>query len=112
VSKKKRSKPVVGIAWFRGDQWQRLLEVSADRDSLERGHAEWERHASQTVRKLSQEGFDVRKVPIDVEELVAWCLTERRPIDGSARAELAGRKVRGATSGLSALIDAADDVYN
>jgi len=83
-----KSVTVAVIAWFRPDQWQRLLEVSADRESLEATHPEWERNASKTLKKLSREGIDIRKVPIEIEELVAWCLSRVRSMANHAESLL------------------------
>ncbi len=33
----------VGIAWYRPEQWARLLEISEDRDDLETTWEEWRR---------------------------------------------------------------------
>lgn len=36
-----REERVMGIAWYRPEQWPRLREVSADIEGLEETHAEW-----------------------------------------------------------------------
>ena len=55
-----------GVAWFDREQWQRLREVAADPE----------------------------RVPVDTEELIAWCKDRARSIDSSARAEFAARQLR------------------
>ena len=32
---------VMGVVWYRRDQWDRLLEISSDRSELENTHEEW-----------------------------------------------------------------------
>ena len=81
--------PVVGIAWFRPDQWELLRALSVDADTLEQTHAEWEKLARRTMRDLAREGVILRRVDVDVNELRAWCIAEQRPLDGSARAAYA-----------------------
>lgn len=86
---------VVGVAWFRPEQWPRLREVSADADLLELTHAEWLIHATRTLKRLRKTGIDARKVPVDVEKLLEWCEGKHRPVDGSARADYAARTLSG-----------------
>jgi hypothetical protein len=95
----RQSGPVVGIAWFRPEQWERLLEVSDDRDKLEPTHAAWEKFATQTLKRLRRSGVNARKVDVDVEEILAWCAEHGHPMNASARAEFVSRKVLAATKG-------------
>ena len=75
----------LGIAWYRPEQWSRLLEVSEDREDLERTFAEWEQQAEEKLRALRAEGLDIKKVTIEVEELLAWCQNRVLSVDASAR---------------------------
>ena len=47
-------KTKVGIAWYTPDQWQILLDISADRDDLEATYAEWKRDSKKALRQLRQ----------------------------------------------------------
>jgi len=85
---------VLGVAWYRREQWNRLLEISSDRDQLEDTHEEWEPSAEKRFEELSRPGFPIRKVDIDVEELLSWCGSQDRPVDGEARAEFTAMKLR------------------
>jgi hypothetical protein len=82
-------KVIAGIAWFRSDQWELLRSLAADAEKLETTHAEWEAAAGKAIRDLARRGVSVRKVNVDVNELHAWCITQARPLDGSARAAYA-----------------------
>jgi hypothetical protein len=82
-----RRKIIAGIAWFRSDQWQLLRSLAADADNLEETHAEWLVLAEKLIRDLKKRGIVGRKVVVDVNELNAWCISNNRPLDGSARAE-------------------------
>ena len=84
----------MGVAWYRREQWQRLLEISLDRDGLEDTYDAWQVTAQKSMRKLSRQGYIVRKIDIDVEELLSWCHSHRRPVDGKARSEFAVVKLR------------------
>ena len=71
---------VLGIAWFRPDQWDLLRSVSADPDVLEPTHGEWEKLARRTIQDLARQGILARKVDVDVERLQAWCKAQQRPL--------------------------------
>ena len=85
---------VLGVAWFRPDQWELLRSVSVDADVLETTHAEWEKLARRTIRDLAQQGILARRVDVEVERLQAWCAEKQRPLDASARAAYASERLR------------------
>lgn len=85
---------VSGVAWYRADQWPRLLEVSVDHSELGRTYAEWQAMATKGLAELARAGVWARKVDVDVDELVEWCRSEGRPVDGAARAAFAVLKLR------------------
>ncbi|GDY21336.1 hypothetical protein LBMAG56_26820 [Verrucomicrobiota bacterium] len=78
---------IVGVAWFREDQWQWLRALAADPEVLEPTHAEWLAIAEKTMRDLAKHGVVAQKVTVDVYALHAWCVEQRRPLNSSARAE-------------------------
>ena len=88
---------VLGVAWFRPDQWELLRSVSVDADVLESTHAEWEKLARRTIRDLAQQGILARRVDVEVERLQAWCAEQQRPLDASARAAYASERLRHGT---------------
>ena len=77
---------LVGIAWYRSDQWQRLRELSVDTETLEQTHQAWLTMATKTLDDLQKAGLRVQKVDVDVEELVSWCQERELPVDAQARA--------------------------
>ena len=66
----------LGLAWYTHEGWKRLCTFE-----------DWERGALAAVRDLESAGQQIRKVPIDVDALVAWCRGRRCRIDSAARAE-------------------------
>ncbi len=87
-------KTKVGIAWYMPDQWQLLLDISADRDDLEATYAEWERDAKKALRQLRQGGLNVVKVPVEIEELLDWCQSRNVPVNANARSQYAAYKLQ------------------
>ena len=85
---------VMGVAWYRRDQWDRLLEISSDRAELEDTYDEWKAVAEENMGNLAQHGYKLCKVEIDVEELFIWCNSQNRAVDGDARTEFTLMKLR------------------
>jgi hypothetical protein len=83
-----------GVAWYRKDQWDKLLSVSTDRDDLEKTFEEWEDAAERKLSQLKAAGQTMDKIEIDVDELVSWCEKKGLPIDQSARARFAAEKLK------------------
>ena len=85
---------VMGVAWYRRDQWDRLLEISSDRAELEDTYDEWKAVAEENLGNLAKHGYKLRKVEIDIEELLIWCNSQNRAVDGDARTEFTVVKLR------------------
>ena len=77
----------VGIAWFDRAQWTRLTEVVPDRSTLDDTFEQWERGARKLLAQIRAEGRIAKEVPIDVEQLLAWCTLRGIPPDSGSRAE-------------------------
>ena len=78
---------VIGIGWYRPDQWQLLREFSSDADELEETYAEWETEAAKAFGYAQNPGVLVVKVDVDVEELLTWCQQKGVAVNADARAE-------------------------
>jgi hypothetical protein len=77
----------LGIAWYSREVWERLHEIADDRDKLDDTHEDWERQVLKTFHGLEAIGRQVRKVPINIEALIAWCRERKCHIDMAARSE-------------------------
>ena len=83
-----------GVAWFDQEQWEKLRAVASDGEVLEESYQAWLAMAERGIRELEETGMIIERVPVNVEELVAWCIEHDRPIDSSARAEFAASELR------------------
>ena len=72
--------------------------MAADADNLDDTHAAWVRNAENLERELRRRGVAVRRVPVDVGALVAWCRARRRSVDGAARSAFAAELAAGGGS--------------
>lgn len=79
------SDTVVGMAWYRPDQWQQLLQVSADPEDLEDAYEEWQEQAEARMVELQEAGVNIRRVDVDVYDLVRWFGDEGCSIDAAGR---------------------------
>jgi len=80
---------VVGIGWYRPEQWTLMLSLIPDPEVFPRTYPEWLARASDTLRELSKQGVAVRRVDVDVKALLIWAAEQGRAPDGAARAEYA-----------------------
>lgn len=84
----------LSIAWYKPEQWQRLLEVSVDSDRLEKTFGEWQIFAEKAMEDFAARGSFPIKVVVDVEELLAWCNENGLPVNGESRSQYTARLLR------------------
>ena len=87
ITKHRNAAPPTSIAWYKPEQWERLIEVSEDRNDLEKTYNEWEAQAEEKLKALRSEGIITKKVLVDVEALLAWCNERGVKVSGSSRSE-------------------------
>ncbi len=84
---------LVGMGWYRPEDWERLLQVVSDRGRLHDSYAEWLAEAEWAERNVSATGHRVVRVFVDPDELAGWCLVRGRAPDAAARAEFVTDKM-------------------
>jgi hypothetical protein len=92
--RKRARQAILGVAWYRPEQWDRLLEISSDRGDLEDTYSEWVEAASMAFENARKAGINVIKVEVDAEELVEWCRSRNLPLNGNSRSRFAAEKTR------------------
>ena len=85
---------VLGLAWYRPEQWSLLRALAADPDNLEQTHAEWLTAVTKAMKDFKKNGAVVKKIDVDVQELARWCQDRRLALDGSARQPFVTEKMR------------------
>ena len=85
---------VLGVAWFQPDQWEQLKRIADDRDALDDSYVEWKRNAHAAISDFRAAGKTVRKVNVEIDELVVWCQARHIPLNASARAEFVTEKLQ------------------
>lgn len=91
-----KKKMVLGIGFYRSEQWPLLLKTAADSHILEKTYDEWMEVLDSSIEKIRANGLEPELVEVDVEELLAFCKKEGLPNNASTRsrfiAVLASRK--------------------
>lgn len=95
-AKSKRKALITGVAWYRADQWRRLREIAIDAGKIEETYEEWLIYAEDISAKMIDQGIVIKKVPVDVNDLEAWCRQRALPIDGTARAQFVAHLLQAA----------------
>jgi hypothetical protein len=91
--------PVVGVAGYRADQWQRLRLLAADAHGLHDIYVEWEAAATERLADLRPCGMLVQPVLVDIDQLAEWCHERHQTMDGKACSEFVADKVQERGSG-------------
>jgi hypothetical protein len=84
----------LGVAWYAGEEWNRLREISVDAHELEETHAEWEAAATKALADMAAQGMVPERIDVAVDDLEAWWRAEGCAVDGSARAAFATELLR------------------
>jgi hypothetical protein len=83
-----------GIGWYTPWEWAKLRGVVADPERLDDTYLAWRRGAKRVLRELREQGIDCQRISVQVDELVAWCREQGRPVDGKARAAFVAHQVQ------------------
>ncbi len=96
MKKKKRNQKetVFGIAWFKEEDWGRLLEISDDRAKLESTYSEWLLHAEKVIKNFEKQGVKIQRVNVTPNQLLIWCKERNIPVNGEARSGYASHKMQ------------------
>lgn len=94
VTRTGRGPIVPGIGWYAPEQYVRLREAFSDKDNLHEQWSQWEAKAIETLEFMRAQGIPVRKIAIDVEEMIAWCVSQNKPLNGASRGEFIATKCR------------------
>ena len=84
---------VVGFAWYRPDQWQRIRDISADKDDLHDSYLEWFQSAEARLQELRASGLRVERVDVQSEALILWCNERGLEINGESRSRYVAERL-------------------
>jgi hypothetical protein len=88
----------VGLAWFRNEDYPRLLAIFEDANEMHDTWEEWQESAKKVEDHLKTEGYTVERIFIDPDTFPGWCRKAGVRINAKARsrftAEAVGAKHR------------------
>ncbi len=79
------NKSIIGIAWFKEDDWEVWKKISEDK--LEDKYEDWLIEASLAKLKYEEEGFTIKKVNITPNNFMKWCKTNNKKLNSSSRSQ-------------------------
>ena len=71
--------------WFERAAYEKALEVMEDRDYWPKDYDTWHGLAKNAMARLSTDGVQALREPIDPEVFRAWCRAHDRPSDSASR---------------------------
>jgi len=80
---------VAGFAWYRPENYLRLLEIFEDAEKLPRTFEDWLAKAEAGCKNFEDRGIWVIRVNIDPDEFLTWCGANNLKIDAKARMKFA-----------------------
>ena len=85
---------VIGIAWFQPESWERLKKIADDRADLDDSYDEWKKNANAALTDIRATGKIVKRVNVDIDELLSWCKAQNKPVSSASRAQFVSGKLR------------------
>jgi hypothetical protein len=82
----------VNLAYYNKRDWKRFLALVDDKDSMHDTWKEWNKAYLKTKKGLIKEGFLVREIIVNLDELKNYCLMRGIKIDGNARSQFVAKK--------------------
>ena len=78
---KSNSDKVIGIAWYKKEQWFILKQVIENSNDIENTHEEWLNNAINLKKTLIDSGLTVEEVEIDIQDVISWCKKDNKIIN-------------------------------
>ncbi len=82
-----KEKTVLGIGFYRREQWPLLKETAVDSHILEKTYDDWIAVLDSSIEKIRAAGLEPELVDIDVEELLDFCKKEGLPNNAATRSK-------------------------
>jgi hypothetical protein len=89
---------VVGIGFYKREQWQRLRDTAVDSDILESAYDSWLDILDSSVERIRAHGLEPELIDIDVEDLLAFCKARGLVNAAGARSKFIAEQVKGRIS--------------
>jgi hypothetical protein len=96
IIKKHRNKNnlVMGVTWYRPEQWHLLQEVVEDKENFDKTYEESRLDSENQMKQLESQGLRPVKVEVDVEEMLTWCAAQGLAVTPETRTKFTMTKLR------------------
>jgi hypothetical protein len=74
----------MGLAWYSPEAWRRLEAMPEPR--IEKSYQRFVRNFEAMAREFAAQGYAAKRIPIDIDHMVAWCHRHGYEIDTKGRA--------------------------
>jgi len=76
---------VIGVVWYKEEDYPILKELFEDGDTLPDSYSEWLEKAQNLFNQLIQRGFTPIKVYINPDTFPKWCIERGHSLNAKAR---------------------------
>ena len=76
---------LMGVSWYRPEQWERLREISEDKETFAIPYEASLIESEKKIQDLEAQGMRPSKVEVDVEALLTWCIAQGLPVTPETR---------------------------
>jgi hypothetical protein len=76
---------IMGVSWYRPEQWERLREISEDKATFDTSYEESRVTWEKKIQDLEAQGIRPIKVEVDVEAFLTWCTAQGVPVTPETR---------------------------
>ncbi len=94
------AKMVVGIAFYKREQWPLLVEDAADSHVLEKTYDAWLDVVDESIEKIEAHGIEPKLVDVDIADLISFCRQQGLQNTASARSQYIGKLLREKVSSI------------
>jgi len=85
---------LIGIGFYREDQWPLLLDTADDINVMEKVYGNWKKGIERLIENVKTEGIEPVVLDIDIYELLAYCTEHGLRNNGEARSKFVAELLR------------------
>ncbi|MBI5056753.1 MAG: hypothetical protein HZB61_09080 [Nitrospirae bacterium] len=85
---------LIGIGFYRKEQWPLLLESADDIDAMVKVYDEWMKGIQRLIENIRMEGIEPVTVEIDINELLEYCREHNLKNNGETRSQFVAELLR------------------
>ena len=85
---------VMGVPWYRPEQWEFLKEVVEDKENFNKIYEESRLESEEKIKRLEAQGIHPVQIEVDVEEMIAWCSSQGLSVNPETRTKFMMDKLK------------------